>query len=61
MLNIHHTVTTTSGELKRIRFLHVCFSDTNDILAAVDSRYVTERLYYSDGKHTYIPRESFAD
>ncbi|KAJ6641303.1 TBC1 domain family member 31 [Pseudolycoriella hygida] len=38
ILNIHHTITTSTGELKRIRFLRACFSDTNDFFASVDSR-----------------------
>lgn len=38
LLNIHHTVSSSDGQITRVRFIHVCFSDSNEFIIAVDHR-----------------------
>ncbi|XP_023714197.1 TBC1 domain family member 31 isoform X2 [Cryptotermes secundus] len=38
ILQVHHTIPTDSGEIHRVRFLHMAFNETGEILAASDHR-----------------------
>lgn len=35
---MHHTVPTANGEMLRVRFLHIAFDETGEMLAASDYR-----------------------
>jgi hypothetical protein len=38
ILQVHHTIPTGDGEIYRVRFLHMAFNETGEILAASDHR-----------------------
>lgn len=38
ILQVHHTVPTANGETLRVRFLHIAFDETGEMLAASDHR-----------------------
>lgn len=35
---MHHTVPTANGEMLRVRFLHIAFDETGEMLAASDHK-----------------------